>query len=133
RVVHPVADHGDRAALALQFGDLVDLLAGQHLGVDPVDADLGGDLAGDRGVVAGQQHRLQAQAVEVLDRLGAGRLDGVGDRDDPGDLPVPAGDDAGASGGLVGGLDRGELGRHLGAGLGVQGVAADGDLAAVDG
>ena len=45
-VVHAVADHGDDLALALQPADDVDLVLGQHLGDDLVDADLGGDPLG---------------------------------------------------------------------------------------
>ena len=41
-VVDAVADHGDGVALGLEALDLGDLVAGQHLGHDPVDADLGG-------------------------------------------------------------------------------------------
>ena len=60
-VVDPVADHGHRAALVLQAPDRVQLAARVHPGDHVVDADLAGDRAGGALVVAGQQHRVQAE------------------------------------------------------------------------
>ena len=62
RVVDAVADHRDDAALGLQPADDVGLVGRQHLGDHLVDADLGGDRARGRLVVAGQQHRAAGRA-----------------------------------------------------------------------
>ena len=64
RVVDAVADHRDDAALGLQAADDVGLVGGHHLGDDLVDADLGGDGAGGRLVVAGQQHGPQPERLQ---------------------------------------------------------------------
>ena len=66
RVVHAVADDRDVVTRGLQLADDVHLLAGQHAGHDPVDADGRGDRG--RGVlpVTGHHDRLDARA-------GAGR------------------------------------------------------------
>ena len=70
RVVDAVADHRDDAAFALQAADHVRLVGGHDLGDDLVDADLGGDGASGRLVVAGQQDRAQPERFERGDRLG---------------------------------------------------------------
>ena len=56
-------------------------------------------------VVAGQQDRRQAERAQRRDRLGRGRLDGVGDDEDRLRLAVPAGGDRGLAARL--GLARG--------------------------
>src|SRR5207249_4687010 len=61
RVVDAVSDHRDDSAAFLQPSHDADLVRGQHLGDDVVDADLSGDRLGDSPVVAGQQHRSQPQ------------------------------------------------------------------------
>ena len=61
RVVDAVAGHRDDAALVLQPADDLGLAGGKHVCDDLVDADLGGDRGGGRGVVAGQQHGPQAE------------------------------------------------------------------------
>src|SRR5205807_9183998 len=43
-------------------------------------------------VVAGEQDRMQAHAMQTRDRLGGGGLDRIGDREQAADLPVPAGE-----------------------------------------
>ena len=63
RVVDAVADHRHDAALGLQAADHVGLAGRQHLGDHLVDADLGGDRARGRLVVAGQQHGPQAERL----------------------------------------------------------------------
>ena len=60
----------------------------------------GGDGAAARCVVAGQQHRAQPERPQLGDRLGAGRLDGVGDDEHAAGRAVPARDDGGVPGGL---------------------------------
>ena len=67
--------------LGLQVADHVDLVVGQHLGDDLVDADLGGDRAGRPLVVAGEQDRLEAELAQPAHGLGRGRLDRVGDHE----------------------------------------------------
>ena len=57
RIVDAVADHGHDAALGLKSPNDVGLLGRQDLGDDLLDADLGGDRAGGRLVVASEQHR----------------------------------------------------------------------------
>ena len=71
------------------------LSCGQHLGDHLVDADLGGDLVGDGRVVAGQQHRGQAEGAQLLRWPRAGRLDRVGHDEHAAGLAVPADDDGG--------------------------------------
>ena len=69
RVVHAVADDRDLVTRGLELAHDVDLLAGQHLGDDPVDADGRGDRV--RGVltVARDHHRLDAEPVQRVDRF----------------------------------------------------------------
>src|SRR5699024_9058604 len=94
-VVDAVADHRDDLPLALQAGDDVDLVLGQNLGDDLLDADLGGDPPGDGLVVASEQDRGEAETLQAGDGLSAGGLDGVGDDEDPAGLSVPTnGDDS---------------------------------------
>ena len=73
------------------------LSGGQHLGDHLVDADLGGDRRGDGRVVAGEQHRAQPERAQPRDRLGAGRLDRVGDDEHAAGGAVPADGDRGAA------------------------------------
>ena len=91
---------------------------GHDLGDDLVDADLGGDRAGGRLVVAGQQHRAQPERLQRGDGLGGAVLDGVGDDEDRGHLAVPAGGDRGLParlGGAAGGVElRAQVQRPLG-------------------
>ena len=101
-VVDAVADHRHDPALGLQPLDDVDLVGGQDLG-DHVAASMPtsrGDRAGGRRVVAGEQHRAQAEVAQLGDRLGGGRLDRVGDDEHAAGRAVPADRDGGAAGGL---------------------------------
>ena len=70
-VVDAVADHRDDAAFGLQAADDVGLVGGQDLGDDLVDADLGGDRAGGRLVVAGEQDGAQPERRAARRRLRA--------------------------------------------------------------
>ena len=89
-VVDPVADHRDDPALLLQARHLVDLALREHAGHDRADADLVGDRPGHDLVVAGQQHRLEAEPLEPSHGLGGGRLHDVGDDQYAAGPPVPA-------------------------------------------
>ena len=60
-IVDAVADHRDDAALVLQPADDSGLVLGQDVGDHLGDPHLGGDGAGRRGVVAGQEHRPQPE------------------------------------------------------------------------
>ena len=68
-VVDAVADHRHHPAGGLQLLDHVGLARGQHPGDHLVDADRGRDGPGGALVVAGEQHRPQAQAAQPGDRL----------------------------------------------------------------
>ena len=58
----------------------------------------GSDRCCRGGVVAGEQDRLEPEAAQLGDGLGAGRLDGVADGDEAADLAVPGDDrDGGAA------------------------------------
>ena len=95
RVVDAVADHRDDAALGLQAADDVGLArTGRTSAMTSSMPTSVGDRAGGRLVVAGQQHRAQAERLQRRDGLGAScRLDGVGDDEDRARPPVPAGGD----------------------------------------
>ena len=99
-VVDAVADHGHDPALGLEPLDHVHLVRGQHLGDHLVDADLGGHGPGGPLVVAGQQHRREAEVAQPAHRLGGGRLHRVGDDEDAARPAVPADRDRGPAGGL---------------------------------
>jgi hypothetical protein len=101
----------------LQAFDDVDLVSGQHLGDDLVDADLVRDGPGHGGVVAGEQYRSQAEAAQRGDGVAAGGLDGVGDGEDTACGAVAAGHDGGLPGGLSGRSRACDLGRYAEAGL----------------
>ena len=106
RVVHAVADHGDHAALGLQPLHGLDLAGRQDLGQHLVDADLGGDRAGHGLVVAGEQHRGQAQGPQLARpprRWSASPRRRPQHRAGP---AVPADRDRGAARGLGAGLAR---------------------------
>ncbi len=70
-----------------------------------VDPDGGGDRVRGARVVAGEQHRAQAELAEPGDRLRAARLDRVADAQHAAHLAIPRDDDGGASARL--GLRRG--------------------------
>jgi hypothetical protein len=55
-----------------------ELVLGQQVAAGVVDADLVGDGARRRPVVAGEHHRDHAERMEVADRLGAVAAHGVG-------------------------------------------------------
>ena len=74
----------------LQPLDHVDLVRGQHVGDDLVDADLARHRPGGAVVVAGEQHRAQPEAAQPLHGLGGGRLDGVRDHEHAPGPAVPA-------------------------------------------
>src|SRR5699024_9053143 len=108
--------------------DDVDLVLGQNLGDDLLDADLGGDPPGDGLVVASEQDRGEAETLQAGDGLSAGGLDGVGDDEDPAGLSVPTnGDDS-----LALGLGGGDIGGKVLRPVGQQGLPADEHAAAVD-
>ena len=109
-VVDAVADHGDDVAVGLEAPDDLDLVAGEDLGDDGVDADVVGDVSGGSFVVAGEQDGGEAQSSELADRCGAGGLDGVGDDDRRADGTVPADEHGGVAevlGGRLGGCEFG--------------------------
>ena len=85
-----------RPSLAEPLDDVA-LVVGQHLGLDPVDAEAAGDGLGGDPVVAGEHDDLDAVGAQRLERRGGGLLDGVGDGDDPGDLVVDADEDDGGA------------------------------------
>ena len=68
-VVHTVADHCDAFALALQFLDLVHLVAGEHLGEHLVDAQVGGHGVGNSLGIASQHDHLHVLIVQSLDGI----------------------------------------------------------------
>ena len=69
-VVDSVADHRDDSSFVLEASYDVDLLGGEDLGDDLVDADLGGDISGGAFVVAGEEHRAETESAETGDRFG---------------------------------------------------------------
>ena len=89
RVVDAVADHRDDAGPRPGARDHVDLLGGQHLGDHRRRCRPRRRRRGDGLVVAGEQDRRQTQAAQLRDRLGAGRLDRVGDDEHAARLAVP--------------------------------------------
>ena len=110
------------------------LSAGQHLGDHLVDADLGGDGARGRLVVAGQQHRAQAERLAARATASARRrLDGVGDDEDRARAcPSQPAAIAVCPRRLGRGARRVELGRQLHAPLGEQRRAPDDERVPVD-
>ena len=90
RVVDAVADHGDGAVLRDQRLDRLDLVLGQELGMDLVDADLARDRLGGRAVVAGQHDQVldpRARRSPITARLRPHR---IGHRDQAADVPLVA-------------------------------------------
>ena len=81
RIVDTVADHRHRSSVVLQTTHDVDLVGRHHLGAHRLDPDLRRDPLGGRPVVAGEQHRFQTEPPQVGDRIGARRLDRVGDHE----------------------------------------------------
>ena len=65
-VVDAIADHRHDPALGLQPADLGELVAGQHVGHDPVDAHLGGHRAGRSLVVHAAPGTGQTQTAVAL-------------------------------------------------------------------
>ena len=70
---------------ACRAGDDVALVVGQHLGLDPVDAQAAGDGLGGDPVVAGEHDDLDAVRAQGGQRRGGGVLDRVGDGEEPGE------------------------------------------------
>ena len=131
-VVDAVADHRDDPPLGLQATHDVDLVRREHLGDDLVDADRGGHRVRGGGVVAGEQQRTEPERPQGRDRFRGGRLDRVGDGEQPARLAVPGHEHRGPSRGL-GGLPGGvQPGRDLDAPVGEEGGPPDLDAVAVD-
>ena len=96
----------------LQLADFRCLLGGQHLGEHVLDADLGGDGVRGGRVVAGEHPDVDAECLQLGDRLGGFGFDGVGDRQHRGRGPVDRGEHRGAPGRRLGGgdgLQRGDV------------------------
>jgi hypothetical protein len=70
-------------------------VVGQHLGLDPVDAEATSDGVGGDPVVAGEHHDLDPVPAQRFEGGGRGLLDGVGDGEDPGEPVVDADEDRG--------------------------------------
>jgi hypothetical protein len=104
RVIHAVTSHGNRGAAGLQFTHGFDLALRQHRceHILRSDADGGCHLRGHCRVVAGQQHRPEAQLLQPRNRGRRARLDGVPERDNSRRPPVHGNPD-GSSPGLFGG------------------------------
>ena len=83
-----------RPSLAEPLDDVA-LVVGQHVGLDPVDAEAAGDGFGGDPVVAGEHDDLDALGTERLERFGGGRLDRVGDGEDARHRAVDADEDGG--------------------------------------
>ena len=97
----------------LQAADDVGLVGRQHLGDDLVDADLGGDGAGRRLVVAGQQHGPQTERPQRGDGLGGASSLTVSATTKTAGPSVPAGGDRGLPARLGGPAGGVELGREV--------------------
>jgi hypothetical protein len=72
-----------RRPAALSGRDFRGLVARQHARADVIDADAGGDGAGYRLGVAGQQHDGDAPPPERCHRLGGARPHSIGHRQYP--------------------------------------------------
>ena len=91
RVVDAVADHGDGPVLRDQILDRPDLVLGQQLGMDLVDADLARDRLGGRPVVAGQHDQvLDPARPQIADHARSLRPHRIGHRDQAADVPLVA-------------------------------------------
>ena len=92
RVVDAVAHHAHGRAFALEALDGGQLVLGEAVGLHLDDAGLGGDVARGLGMVAGEQHRLDAQRADAA-HGGFGRgAHGVGQGDESGGLAVEGGE-----------------------------------------
>ena len=96
-VVDAVAGHGDDSPFVAEPLDDVGLVVGQHLGLDPVDAEAACDGLGGDPVVTGEHDDLDAFGAERLQGGGGGLLDRVGDGEDRRDLAVDADEDDGGA------------------------------------
>lgn len=94
-VVDAVPGHGHDTSFGAQSGDDVGLVAGQHLGLDTVDAQAAGNRVSGDLVVAGQHHHLDPFLAQRREGRRGGGLDGVGDGDESGCVAVHADDDDG--------------------------------------
>lgn len=89
RVVDAVARHGDRAPLALEFGDRVRLLVGHHLSHDFVDPEALGNRFSGGSMVTGQHDRAHAVVVQRTYSCGSRCLDRIGNAQHTKDLTLP--------------------------------------------
>ncbi len=69
-MIDAIADHGNDRAGVLQAADRGDLVFGHDLGDHLVHASLGGDGACRPVVVAGEQHRAEAERAQLRDGPG---------------------------------------------------------------
>jgi hypothetical protein len=87
-VVDAVTDHCDSASPFLEFGHGAVLVLVEDLGEHLVDAELVGDVLGDRVGVAGDHHDVDAPVVQRVDSKLRLRTDLVFERERPDDLTV---------------------------------------------
>ena len=130
RVVDAVAHHAHGRAFALEALDGGQLVLGEAVGLHLDDAGLGGDVARGLGMVAGEQHRLDAQRADAA-HGGFGRgAHGVGQGDESGGLAVEGGEHHRAA--LLGEREGRRLQRvgSVDAQLGQHLAVAGGDVAA---
>ena len=90
RVVDAVPDERDLTALLETF-DRSDLAVGQHFGDHLVDTEFSGDGVRGAGIVPGNHRYPQPEPVKRADSLRRRRLDGIGDRNNGGELPIHGG------------------------------------------
>ena len=91
RIVDPVTDHGDATVLRDEFLDGPDLVLGQELGMDLVDANLAPDRLGGRPIVAGQHDQVLDTALpELADHARRLRTHRIRHRDQAADPPLIA-------------------------------------------
>ena len=66
-VVDAVADHRDAEVLRLELADGVVLVLGEHFGEHASYAEVGRDGVGDLSGIAGDEHDLHVQCLELVD------------------------------------------------------------------
>ena len=77
RIVHAVSDHRNLSSFTLKSCNFPLFILGKHLGNDCIDPKLSLDGCRCSFIVSGQHNDLDAQLLQLPDRLGAGRFHNI--------------------------------------------------------
>ena len=132
RIVDAVADHGDDFAIRLMLLQNLELILGQHLGMDSLDTELRGDIFGDDAAVTGHHRAADSGFGEFGDRIRRFLANRIGEGNSA--LHLSVGKHKQHRRALVVPLlnPARQIGRYLGSGFGENAIATNLPVLSVD-